>query len=289
MALKHVSKGNLAKKNLGDGVALAFGPDCLKFILAGHAVTTLVEKASGQRFTYYIRRAVDDVKQDDGTTKEVERDRWFVHLLCGNDNARSYKYLGCVDDNHGTRRFRTTNGTKKNQHANADNINLFGDVIAWLVDGQEAGHKVQVWQRGICGRCAADLTVPASIKTGLGPVCAGILGVKMSDAKVSTIEKLAALAPVESADVVEPETEIVKDPAADLLGLPEKIEVEPVHPISAAISALVEAAGLDSAGGCAVAALVQGLLLQSETKTETKPRSLASLRTKPTNEGEAAA
>ena len=81
MGLKHISKGNLAKKQLGPGLALPWGPDCLTFMLAGHAVTTLVRKSDGLRHTYYIGRAADDVKQSDGTTKEVEKDRWFVHLL----------------------------------------------------------------------------------------------------------------------------------------------------------------------------------------------------------------
>jgi hypothetical protein len=198
MALKKVSKGNLAKKTLGPGLPLAWGPDVLKFVLAGHAVTTLVEIANGTRYTYYIKRVVDDVKQADGAIKSVERDRWFVHLLCGSDNARSYRYLGCVDGANGYKGFRTTTGTKKNKSASAANINLFGDTLCWLLDGTAAGHKVQVWQRGICGRCCAPLTVPTSIATGLGPVCAKHQGVAMKNVDPDLITKLASLAPVDS-------------------------------------------------------------------------------------------
>jgi len=309
MALKHVSTKNLAKKTLDPGMALPWGPNCLKFMLAGHAVTTLVEKASSVRHTYYIKRAVDDVKQADGTVEQVEKDRWFVYLLCGDDNTRSYKYLGCVDDTHGARRFRTTQGTKKNQHATAVNINMIGDVIAWLVDGKEAGHKIQVWQRGICGRCAAPLTVPASIKTGLGPVCAKLLGVEMANVKVSTIEKLAALAPVEMdpsgsmpddvvKSVLKQAAEIAEEMPVTILAVAEPapepktvVEVKtaaklPPHPIDAAISALVEAAGLPETSSSTIAALVQGLLLQ---QPKSAPVSLDSLRTKPKTDDNGAA
>lgn len=283
MGLKHVSKANLAKKNLGPGLALPWGPDVLKFLLAGHAVATLVRKADGLRHTYYIRRAVDEVKQDDGTTKEVERDRWFVHLLAGADNQRSYKYLGCIDDKYGAQRFRTTNGTSKCSAANADNINLIGDTVAWLVDGADAGHKVQVWQRGICGRCCAELTVPSSIATGLGPVCAGLLGVEMKAVEVSTIEKLASLAPIVPA--------VVKAAALSVgekLGVsvsfgappePEPTKPEPtVDPVADAIDALVSAAGLTESAKDVLAAVVGGLPKARKAKT------LASLRKKNTEE-----
>ncbi len=223
MGLKHVSKANLAKKKLGPGLALPWGPGCLAFMLAGHAVTTLVRKSDWLRLTYYVRGAVDDVKQVDGWTKEVVRDGWFVHLLAGADNKRAYKYLGCIDDVHGARRFRTTKGTSKCSQASADNINLIGDTIAWLVDGADAGHKVQVWQRGICGRCCAELTVPSSISTGLGPVCAKHLGIEMKDAAPSSIEQLAALVPVPA---------VVKKAAQSVgkkLGIPVTF-VEPVDP-----------------------------------------------------------
>jgi hypothetical protein len=267
MGLKHISKGNLAKKQLGPGLALPWGPDCLKFMLAGHAVTTLVRKADGKRHTYYIRRAVDEVEQvqDDGTKKkvEVEKNRWFVHLLAGADNQRAYKYLGCIDDVHGTRRFRTTKGTSKCHQANADNINLIGDTIKWLVDGASAGHKIEVWQRGICGRCCAELTVPSSIKTGLGPTCAGIMGITMKKAEVSTIEKLAALAPVEGTDC----------PIAPELASPD--------PVAEAIDALVSAADLTESARDVLTAVVTGLRAASKRK-------LSDLRTKKTTEEEAA-
>jgi hypothetical protein len=166
---------------------------CLSFMLAGRAITTIESISDGSRNTYLIEQVVDEVKQADGSTKEVRRDRWFVSLLVGPENTRSYRYLGCVDDVFGTRSFRTTKGTAKNKSASAENINRFGDVIRDLVAGVNNAHKTRIWHHGICGRCCKTLTVPASIATGLGPICAKHMGVDMKKVDPTLIEKLAAL------------------------------------------------------------------------------------------------
>jgi hypothetical protein len=171
----------------------------LAFLLAGRAVVTLEKITDGHRNTYLVDQVIDEVEVTDpkggpSTTKKIRRDKWFVSLLVGSDNNRNYKYLGFVDEKSGARAFRTTYGTKKNKSASADNINLFGDVMAALVAGESLGHQVRIWHHGICGRCCKTLTVPASIATGVGPTCAKALGIDMKNVDPTLIEKLAALA-----------------------------------------------------------------------------------------------
>ena len=217
MGLKKVSKKNLAKKTLTAGIQVPWNL-CLDYLLAGHAVVTLVDVGAAKRHTYYVARAVDDEKQNDGSTKQVEKDRWFVHVLHGKDNSRAYSYIGVIDDVHGARRFRTTKGTKK-AAATAENINLMGDTVKWLVDGTDASHKIKFWHRGFCARCCAALTVPASIATGFGPTCAGLLGIQMKQVAPSAIEKLAALSPVEQEheeSMVQAAKATLADPESDL-------------------------------------------------------------------------
>jgi hypothetical protein len=173
----------------------------LQYMLAGRCIVTLESIANGDRDTYLVEQVIDEVEytDDDGKkkTKNVRRDKWFVSLLVGSDNNRNYKYLGFIDSAFGGRAFRTTKGTAKNKSASAENINRFGDTFRDLVAGKDNGHQTRVWHHGICGRCCKTLTVPASIATGLGPICAKAMGISMKDVSPDLIQKLAALAPSE--------------------------------------------------------------------------------------------
>ena len=189
------NKKTLAKKTLAEGHVLPWD-NALTFLLAGHCVVTLDEVVSADRSTYHIEQAVDDVRGADGKITKVKRQRWFVSLLTGSDNERSYRYLGTIDAKFGAQGFRTT----KPVQASADSINRIGDVVRWLVAGCDNSHKIRVWHRGLCGQCGATLSVPSSIATGLGPICAANQGVAMKDVTPDAITKLGALAPA-----IEPE------------------------------------------------------------------------------------
>lgn len=190
------SKSTLAKKTLDHGHILSWDT-AMKFLLGGSSVVTLEAVSDGARDTYLIQQAVDVQKNEEGKSEKIRRQRWFVHLLVGADNTRSYNYLGCIDKKFGKLGFRTTRATANNKGASAENINRIGDVIRDLEKGVDNSYQTRIWHRGLCGRCAAPLTVPASIATGLGPVCAKELGVPMADTTPSAIEQLAALAPSE--------------------------------------------------------------------------------------------
>lgn len=190
--MSKASNTKLASKSLNPKTPMPWEYS-LAYMLAGRAIVTLEKIADGHRNTYLIEQVVDEVKGDDGETKKVRRDRWFVSLLVGADNNHSYRYLGTVDDKFGVRRFRTTKGTKGNKSASAVNVNLIGDVVCDLVEGKNKAHQVRIWHHGICGRCCKTLTVPASVATGLGPHCAKAMGIKLKNVDPNLIEKLAAL------------------------------------------------------------------------------------------------
>jgi hypothetical protein len=126
------------------------GADRKVFALAGNAIFTLVSSKTGQRFTFKI------------TTPPNGSDIRFVGLLSGPDNTSDYRYLGIVGSDG---QFHLT----KKSRAGWDAASV--KAIAWFLTHSEST-LVEFWHEGRCGRCGRRLTVPESIATGLGPVCA---------------------------------------------------------------------------------------------------------------------
>jgi len=169
----------------------------LPFLLAGKAVITLEAISDSSRHTYAVEQKVtyeEVVKDGKKVTEKTRHDLWFVKLLIGADNTRSYKYLGLVTGANGKWGFRTTKGTAKNSGASAENINRFGDIVAALISSDSLANKYRIWHRGFCAHCSKDLTVPSSVATGFGPTCAKKLGIPMKNIEPNLIEKLASLA-----------------------------------------------------------------------------------------------
>ena len=133
------------------------GVDAVRaFVTAGNAIFTLRNPATGNRFTFRVRRS---------EPREGAEPILFVGVLTGEDNTGDYSYLGCIFPDG----FRVTK--KSRISADAPSARAF----AWFWRRVSAGADVspaEVWHTGHCGRCGRLLTVPESIETGLGPVCA---------------------------------------------------------------------------------------------------------------------
>lgn len=129
------------------------------FILAGNARVTLVSEKTGARFTYRVRAS----KSREGDERPPVH---FVALLSGPDNDADYQFLGTVFAD-GT--FRVS--AKSRIGADAPSAKAFAYAWAHLSRGQ-LPPQCEVWHEGRCGKCGRTLTVPESIATGLGPVCA---------------------------------------------------------------------------------------------------------------------
>jgi hypothetical protein len=129
------------------------------FLFAGKARFTLVSSATGARYTYRVTKAAND----DGP--------WFVSVLTGSDNEADYSYMACIFPDRPARLVHTR---KSRVGAEAPSAK----ALAWYLAQLEAANedslgKVEFHHEGACGRCGRALTVPESIETGLGPVCAG--------------------------------------------------------------------------------------------------------------------
>ena len=130
--------------------------EALSFILAGNARFTVVNRETGNRFTFRVRQPKE-------TTPH------FVSVLSGPDNGSDYGFLGSV---FGGKRYR--HGRKSRISSDATSDRVFRWLFERLVSDPTAiPGNVEIWHEGRCGRCGRVLTVPASIATGIGPVCAG--------------------------------------------------------------------------------------------------------------------
>lgn len=126
------------------------------FIFAGNARFTLVSKVTGARFTYRLRAS-------------EKGDVFFASLLTGSDNENSYSYLGIIKADHdGWQDHAELRSTRKSRISpQAPGFR----ALEWFL--RHIGHDaVECHHEGRCGKCGRALTVPESIETGLGPVCA---------------------------------------------------------------------------------------------------------------------
>lgn len=128
------------------------------YIAAGRARFTLVSKATGSRFTYKVTAPKDAAP---GSCF------YFVSVLTGADNEGSYTYAGILN----ARGFKTT--PKSKISADAPSVKGFDWLIKSLMLNPANLGAVEFWHDGKCGRCGRALTVPESVASGIGPVCAG--------------------------------------------------------------------------------------------------------------------
>jgi hypothetical protein len=128
------------------------------FVLAGKAIFTVQNEKTGNRFTYKVKQA-----QDDGAPKKV----WFVSVLNGPDNGSNYAYIGTIFGKYDHLSFCHTKKSTVTPEAQSFK------VFAWMLKNSSVLPEfVKLHHEGFCGRCGRRLTVPESIKNGLGPECA---------------------------------------------------------------------------------------------------------------------
>jgi Family of unknown function (DUF6011) len=145
------------------------------FVLGGRCIFTLQNAENGKRFTYRLEKWTPKDGQQPSAVP------FNVSVLTGSDNLRDYSLAGTwfpEGGNNAEGEYRHYDGTWGKKHyvsrISADAPSVHG--IFWLLNRLAAGRTVsapmQVFHEGRCGRCGRALTVPESIETGLGPVCA---------------------------------------------------------------------------------------------------------------------
>lgn len=161
----------------------------LPFLLAGRALVTLLNRNTEGRFTYRI--------QAPGKTAEERRTApiLFVNVLTGPENGEhapfeqgSYTYIGILIRRTG--QFKLTKMSK----LSPSNPRVAG--FEWLARQARNGNldsfpHVEVRHHNECGACGRTLTVPESIDTGLGPICASRLGTEWARVDQREARKVA--------------------------------------------------------------------------------------------------
>lgn len=140
-----------------------------EFVLAGRAVFTMHNKATGTRFTFRVSRKDPEPGDRYGVT-------YFVGLLAGPDNTSDYRYLGILDPLTGY--VRLTRNSKFNMHA--PSVKAIQWALPLLWKRAQFPPAFDIHHEGRCGRCGRALTVPESILTGFGPECADKIGIPMA-------------------------------------------------------------------------------------------------------------
>ena len=144
---------------------LTSAEDARRFTFAGNARLTLVSKRTGERFTYRVR-----------SPREAGKVSHFVSVLSGPDNETSYSYMGhYYSDDRDAGRFR--HGLKSRIAQDAPSAKAWTWFDAKVLGRGAMPETLEIWHEGRCGRCGRALTVPESIERGIGPECAGLMGV----------------------------------------------------------------------------------------------------------------
>ena len=122
--------------------------DAVDFMLAGNATVTVLNTATGNRFTYKVKRHKDEL--------------YFVRVLTG---PETYTFIGSIFK----KKYKHSAKSKiKNE---AQSVIVFNYVLDKLLEGT-LNPCVEIWHEGKCGRCGRELTVTSSIENGIGPECA---------------------------------------------------------------------------------------------------------------------
>ena len=135
------------------------------FVLAGSATFTLVSQRSGKRFTYHVTLMKPG---NDGFPW------WSVEIMNGPSNTDDYRFFGQL-----VRVGKTDVNFDDLPHTvPTGDVGALAFVWFWvrldkhLRRGASPPPHVEFWHEGRCGRCNRKLTVPESISSGIGPVCA---------------------------------------------------------------------------------------------------------------------
>jgi len=122
--------------------------DALNFIFAGNSIFTFLNTKTNNRFTYKVK-------------KSKNSDIFFVYVLTSPD---VYTYIGFHKNNN----FIYSRKSIINQ--DSQSIKVYEYVIKKLINNTLFDF-IEVWHEGLCGKCGRKLTVPTSIKIGIGPEC----------------------------------------------------------------------------------------------------------------------
>ena len=130
------------------------------FFMGGNATFT-VENGKGTHYTFKIQQPKRDNERFTG------RKPHFAKLLTGPDNENSYSYLGMVCPLTGS--VKLTKASKMNDDSTP--VKVLRWALKHVMTDRQLPEGYQIHHEGKCGCCGRTLTVPESIKRGIGPEC----------------------------------------------------------------------------------------------------------------------
>lgn len=128
------------------------------YLLAGKATITVKNVAKGTHLTFNVKRADGDKPSRP----------YFVSVLSADDH---YRYMGCIWPGSETRSPQFTRTKNSKISSDAPSMKGFSFLMKCLTIGV-LPPALEVWHIGKCGCCGRALTVPESIASGIGPICA---------------------------------------------------------------------------------------------------------------------
>jgi hypothetical protein len=126
----------------------------LDFIFAGNSLFTVLNKSTGNRFTFKVKAA-----------KKTEEDKNDIHFVRVLTSPEHYEFIGTTFDK------KYSHSKKTRITAEAQSVRVFTWLVTQLINGT-LPESVEIWHEGRCGKCGRVLTVPNSIEWGIGPECA---------------------------------------------------------------------------------------------------------------------
>jgi len=129
------------------------------FFFGGNATFTVESEKTGSWRTYKIRETKPNLI--------YKNSAFMVSLLAGPDNENSFTYIGMVNPDTGD--LRLTKASRRTD--DSPDVIIFRWVMKHLFSDNVLMNAV-VHHEGKCGCCGRKLTVPESIKIGIGPECA---------------------------------------------------------------------------------------------------------------------
>ena len=163
------------------------------YVFGGFARFTVVSQKTGTRYTYRLALPKDSKCKNCGEplghgarecakcglklqypTADPKRGPFFLKVLTGPDNEASYEFVGTVR--------RDANGIATYGHSAKSRISADAPSVRaakWFLDQlspfqpESSVAQAEVFHDGTCCRCGRALTVPESVASGIGPICAG--------------------------------------------------------------------------------------------------------------------
>lgn len=136
------------------GGRLVENRDILRYVLAGKAIFTIKSLKTGRRYTYKV------------TQPNKSKHFFFISYLGGNNNEAHYRYMCVITEQDKLKLTKKSKVTKQSLVYVA-----FEYVHKRIRTPRPLPEIVEFWHEGSCGVCGRRLTVPDSIKTGIGPIC----------------------------------------------------------------------------------------------------------------------